>query len=246
MAGFWNPTPSCSSPGSCSSPPTAPTEIEHHPNAAGTGRHERAAKGTRRSIKAVHARRCGADLGDQTPRGPPLDPGPVSGQPDPRPSMLRSRAPGEAQRGDKRARVAAGEHHRADRGTPRRGCCLPDSVGRSWPDRCGESSRQRGVRCAVVSTWTATGAVAVAVAVAVAAISVVGPPPGGKSLLRRSQMPQPQTTRPGSGHQARCRGHQPGARHDCPRCRLDGASDRCYKMRRHSNDGQSKRSHEAA
>jgi hypothetical protein len=38
-----------------------------------------------------------------------------------------------------RARVAAGEHHRADRRTPRRGCCLPDSVGR--PRRPGATSR---------------------------------------------------------------------------------------------------------
>jgi hypothetical protein len=54
-------------------------------------------------------RGSGADLGDQTPRGPPLGPGPVSGKLDPRPacSVLDTRATRSGV--TSRARVAAGE-----------------------------------------------------------------------------------------------------------------------------------------
>jgi hypothetical protein len=88
----------------------------------------------------VHAaKERGGPRGPNSP-GPPLDPDPVSGKLDPRPacSVLGTRARRSGV--TPRARVAAGEHHLADRGRPRRGCGAPDFVGRSWPARCGESS----------------------------------------------------------------------------------------------------------
>jgi len=111
---------------------------------------------------------CGADLGDQTPRGPPLDPGPVSGKLDPRPACSVLGTWARRSGVLPRARVAAGEHHLANRGRPRRGFGAPDFVGRSWPARCGESSNNAasGVRGAVDrdgggggrATWPSPGA----------------------------------------------------------------------------------------
>ena len=78
--------------------------------------------------------------------------------------MLRSRHLGEAQRVTSGARVAAGEHHLADRGGPRRGFGAPDFVGWSWPARCGESSNNAasGVRrCRPGRRWWRPSNVAV-------------------------------------------------------------------------------------
>jgi hypothetical protein len=81
---------------------------------------------------------AGRTLGDQTPRGPPLDPDPVSGEAGPTPSMLRSRHLGEAQRGNITCPRSSWRAPPGRPGRPRRGFGSPDFVGRSWPARCGE------------------------------------------------------------------------------------------------------------